>query len=126
MPPSVAARFVCPQVDLYALQLILQCSRACPQLCQAAVLANTPDALLRLRDGANGSLALLALTAVLEGLHARRGSAVGPGGTAAAAAQSAMVPGPATDDAIRRLAGNVNQGLILAKKQSHTRLCSVD
>ncbi|GLI63648.1 hypothetical protein VaNZ11_006646 [Volvox africanus] len=93
------------KVDLYALQLILQCSRACPQLCQAAVLANAPEALLRLREGANGALALLALTAVLEGLHARRGAAGAAGGTAAAAAQSAMVPGPTTDDAIRRLGG---------------------
>ncbi|GLC39018.1 hypothetical protein PLESTM_000827500 [Pleodorina starrii] len=99
------------KVDLYSLQLLLQCSRACPQLCQAAVLANAPEALLRLRDGSNGALALLALTAVLEGLHARRGAAgaaagaAGGGTAAAAAAQGAMVPGPATDDAIRRLTG---------------------
>ncbi|GIM09257.1 hypothetical protein Vretimale_13139, partial [Volvox reticuliferus] len=92
------------QVDLYALQLILQCSRACPQLCQAAVLANAPEALLRRCEGANGALALLALTAVLEGLHARRGAS-GAAGGAAAAAQSAMVPGLTTDEAIRRLGG---------------------
>lgn len=98
-------QIICPQADLYSLQLILQCSRACPQLCQAAVLAKAPEALLRLRDGANGALALLALTAVLDGLHARRGAAGASGGTAAAAAQSSLVPGPATDDAIRRLAG---------------------
>ncbi|GFR42823.1 hypothetical protein Agub_g3780, partial [Astrephomene gubernaculifera] len=62
------------KVDLYALQLLLQCGRACPQLCQAAVLAGAPEALLGLREGPNAALALLALTAVLEGLYSRRGA----------------------------------------------------
>ncbi|KAG2431488.1 hypothetical protein HXX76_009502 [Chlamydomonas incerta] len=107
------------KVDLYALQLLLQCCRTCPGLCQAAVLAGAPEALLALglRDsgsgggggggGSNGAVALLALTAVLEGLHSRRGAMAGGagGGSAAAAAQNALAPGAATDDALRRLAG---------------------
>ncbi|KAG2431486.1 hypothetical protein HXX76_009500 [Chlamydomonas incerta] len=103
------------QVDLYALQLLLQCGRTCPGLCQAAVLAGAPEALLALglRDsgsgggggGSNGAVALLALTAVLEGLHSRRGAtAGGAGGGSAAAAKNALAPGAATDDALRRLA----------------------
>ncbi|KAG2425226.1 hypothetical protein HYH02_015053 [Chlamydomonas schloesseri] len=100
------------KVDLYALQLLLHCGRTCPGLCQAAVLAGAPEALLALglRDsgsgggGSNGALALLALTAVLEGLHSRRGAAAGGAGSAAAA-QNALTPGAATDDALRRLAG---------------------
>lgn len=102
---------------MYALQLLLQCGRTCPALCQAAVLAGAPEALLALglRDsgsggggggggGSNGALALLALTAILEGLHSRRGAAGGGTGSAAAA-QNALTPGGATDDALRRLAG---------------------
>ncbi|KAG2493565.1 hypothetical protein HYH03_008379, partial [Edaphochlamys debaryana] len=107
------------KVDLYALQLLLQSGRACPALCQAAVLAGAPEGLMGLRDGPNGALALLGLTALLEGLHSRRGAPQGaaggagqgagggggPAAAAAAAAQNALTPGSATDEALRRLAG---------------------
>ncbi len=83
----------------FAPQLLLQCCRVSSGLCEAAVLAGAPDALLTLREGANGTLSLLALTALLEGLHARRG------GGGAAAAQNALAVPQATDDALRRLAG---------------------
>ncbi len=110
MLPVVPAPMAPPQ------QLILQCSRACPHLCESVVLAGGPEALLGLRDGQNGALALLALTALLEGLHPQRGA---PGSSAAA--QGAVSASAATDDAIRRLSGllqlsgdNVPLGFIAA------------
>ncbi|GLC77209.1 serine/threonine protein kinase [Pleodorina starrii] len=126
MPPQQLLRIsaavtattgVVPEGDLHSLQLLLHGCRACPRMCEVALRAGAPEILVELRSGPRACLALLALTAALEGVYYDKTTVVatrlisglhGKADTAAAAAAAAqrhlLVAGPQTDMAIRRLA----------------------
>ncbi|MEW5307613.1 MAG: hypothetical protein WDW36_009992 [Sanguina aurantia] len=103
-------------LDAHALQVLLHASRVCTALCDAAVTAAVPRALLAmaLNGSPHSTLALLTLTAIVEGVHSRKhlsGAALAdgppprPGSAAATRPRAALLPSTATDDAIKRLAG---------------------
>lgn len=89
------------KLDLLGLQVLCHCCRVCPTLCEAAVQALVPEALLVAKDGGSGSLALLTLSAIVDGVHSRRVAGIqGP-------AQAAITPNAATDEVIKQLAGSL-------------------
>ncbi|GAX79537.1 hypothetical protein CEUSTIGMA_g6978.t1 [Chlamydomonas eustigma] len=100
----------------HALQVLCQCSRVSPHLCEAAALAQAPTYLMGVRDGHNGTLALLTLSSVLDGVTAggRWGASQAlqapTAVPSASPAAAALAPSSSTDDAIRKLAGLLSVG----------------